>query len=243
VKNSFEIAIDEANKAGGVAGMKIVSFVVDDKNDPTEASNAANLLIHQQKVKAIIGSVTSKASIPVSDLAQSGKIPTLSPTATNPKVTVADGNGRISCSVPASSTRSREGDGQVRPGDAFQEKSASCTTPQRLLKGIAEYFSDAFKLMGGKVVAYESYGKDDVDFSALLTKVKASGADVLFLPDYYNKVGLIAKQARRRESGHDDRTRRMGFPGPREGRGSPIEGAIFPTITRPTTPAPKWSHG
>jgi branched-chain amino acid transport system substrate-binding protein len=48
------------------------------------------------------------------------------------------------------------------------------------------------------VVAYESYGKDDVDFSALLTKVKASGADVLFLPDYYNKVGLIARQARER---------------------------------------------
>jgi branched-chain amino acid transport system substrate-binding protein len=43
--------------------------------------------------------------------------------------------------------------------------------------------------------AFEAYGKDDVDFSALLTKVKASGADVLFLPDYYNKVGLIAKQA------------------------------------------------
>ncbi|MEK6779362.1 MAG: ABC transporter substrate-binding protein, partial [Candidatus Deferrimicrobiota bacterium] len=63
-------------------------------------------------------------------------------------------------------------------------------------KGIAEFFGDAFKSLGGKVVAYESYGKDDVDFSALLTKVKASGADALFLPDYYNKVGLIAKQAR-----------------------------------------------
>ena len=50
--------------------------------------------------------------------------------------------------------------------------------------------------MGGTVPTYESYGKDDVDFSALLTKVKGSKPDVLFLPDYYNKVGLIAKQAR-----------------------------------------------
>ena len=49
--------------------------------------------------------------------------------------------------------------------------------------------------MGGTLSAFEAYGKDDVDFSALLTKVKASDADVLFLPDYYNKVGLIAKQA------------------------------------------------
>src|SRR5512134_3958375 len=70
VKNAFEIAVEEANRAGGVAGMKIVPVVVDDRNDPTEASNAANLLIYQQKVRAIIGSVTSKTTIPVSDLAQ-----------------------------------------------------------------------------------------------------------------------------------------------------------------------------
>src|SRR3970040_3081316 len=65
-------------------------------------------------------------------------------------------------------------------------------------KGIAEVFRDAFRRMEGNVTAYESYGKDDVDFSALLTKVKATKPDVLFLPDYYNKVGLIAKQATER---------------------------------------------
>jgi branched-chain amino acid transport system substrate-binding protein len=95
VKNAFEIAVDEANKAGGVAGMKVVPVVVDDKNDPTEASNAANLLINQQKVRAIIGSVTSKATIPVSDMAQSGKIPAISPSATNPKVTVEIGRAHV----------------------------------------------------------------------------------------------------------------------------------------------------
>jgi branched-chain amino acid transport system substrate-binding protein len=81
----------------------------------------------------------------------------------------------------------------------FKEKAAVLFDASNdYSKGIAEYFSDTFGIMGGKVVAYESYGKDDVDFSALLTKVKASGADVLFLSDYYNKVGLIAKQARER---------------------------------------------
>ena len=198
VKNAFELAVDEANKAGGVAGMKIVPVVVDDRNDPTEASNAANLLIHQQKVRAIIGSVTSKATIPVSDMAQSGKIPAISPSATNPKVTVADGNRKDfmfrSCFIDPFQ-------GKVMAKFAretlFKEKAGVLYDASNdYSKGIAEYFSDAFKLMGGKVVAYESYGRDDVDFSALLTKVKASGADVLFLPDYYNKVGLIAKQAR-----------------------------------------------
>lgn len=200
VKNAFEIAIDEANKAGGVAGMKIVPVVVDDRNDPTEASNAANLLIHQQKVRAVVGSVTSKASIPVSDVAQGARIPNISPTATNPKVTVADGKRKDfvfrSCFIDPFQGKvvakfARESLFKEKAGVLFDASNDYS-------KGIAEYFSDAFKAMGGKVVAYESYGKDDVDFSALLTKVKSSGADVLFLPDYYNKVGLIAKQARER---------------------------------------------
>ncbi|NJD61835.1 MAG: ABC transporter substrate-binding protein [Deltaproteobacteria bacterium] len=198
VKNAFEIAVDEANRAGGVAGMKIVPVVVDDKNDPTEASNAANLLIHQQKVRAIIGSVTSKTTIPVSDLAQSGKIPTISPSATNPKVTVADGKRKTymfrACFIDPFQGKVMA---KFARESLFKDRAAVLYDASNdYSKGIAEYFSDAFTLMGGKVAAFESYGKDDVDFSALLTKVKASDADVLFLPDYYNKVGLIAKQAR-----------------------------------------------
>jgi branched-chain amino acid transport system substrate-binding protein len=200
VKNSFEIAVEEANKAGGVAGMKIVPVVVDDRNDPTEASNAANLLINQHKVRAIVGSVTSKAAIPVSDMAQSGKIPTITPTATNPKVTVADAKRKDfmfrSCFIDPFQGKVMA---KFARESLFKEKAAVLYDASNdYSRGIAEYFADAFKLMGGKVVAYESYGKDDVDFSALLTKVKASGPDVLFLPDYYNKVGLIAKQARER---------------------------------------------
>ena len=198
VRNSFEIAVDEANKAGGVAGMKIVTVVVDDRNDPTEASNAANLLINQHKVRAIIGSVTSKAAIPVSDMAQSGKIPTLTPTATNPKVTVADAKRKDfmfrSCFIDPFQGRVMA---KFARESLMKDKAAVLYDASNdYSKGIAEYFADAFRLMGGTVVAYESYGKDDVDFSALLTKVKASGPEVLFLPDYYNKVGLIARQAR-----------------------------------------------
>lgn len=198
VKNAFEMAVDEANKAGGVAGMRIITIIEDDRNDPTEASNAANKLIKQDRVQAIVGSVTSKATIPVSDLAQSGKIPAITPSATNPKVTVADGKRKDfmfrACFIDPFQ-------GKVMAKFArealFKEKAAVLYDASNdYSKGIAEYFSDAFRLMGGKVVAYESYGKDDVDFSALLTKVKASGADIVFLPDYYNKVGLIARQAR-----------------------------------------------
>jgi len=196
VRNSFLIAVEEANARGGVAGMKITYVIQDDRNDPTEAANVANLLVNQYRVKAIIGAVTSKATIPVSDIIQAAKIPTLTPTATNPKVTVADGKRKDymfrSCFIDpfqgmVMAKFSRETLKKKRAAVLFDASNDYS-------KGIAEVFRAAFRKQGGQVAAFESYGKDDVDFSALLTKVKASGADVLFLPDYYNKVGLIAKQ-------------------------------------------------
>jgi branched-chain amino acid transport system substrate-binding protein len=197
VRNSFLIAVEEANARGGVAGMKITYVIQDDKNDATEAANVANLLVNQYRVKAIVGSVTSKATIPVSDIIQAAKIPTLTPTATNPKVTVADGKRKDymfrSCFIDPF-----QGMVMARfSRDTLKKKSAAVLfdASNDYSKGTAEVFRDAFRKQGGTVAAFEAYGKDDVDFSALLTKVKASGADVLFLPDYYNKVGLIAKQA------------------------------------------------
>jgi len=77
-------AVDEANARGGVAGMRS-SRDRRRQERPTEAANAANLLVNQYRVKAIVGSVTSKATIPISDIVQAGKIPTITPTATNPK--------------------------------------------------------------------------------------------------------------------------------------------------------------
>ena len=196
VRNSFLIAVEEANARGGVAGMKIMYVIQDDRNDATEAANVANLLVNQQRVKAIVGSVTSKTSIPVSDIIQAAKIPTISPTATNPKVTVADGK-RKDYMFRACFIDPFQGAVMAKfSRETLKGKSAAVLfdASNDYSKGIAEVFRDAFRKQGGKVAAFESYGKDDVDFSALLTKVKASGADVLFLPDYYNKVGLIAKQ-------------------------------------------------
>jgi branched-chain amino acid transport system substrate-binding protein len=196
VRNSFLIAVEEANAKGGVAGMKITYVIQDDRNDPTEAANVANLLVNQYRVKAIVGAVTSKATIPVSDIIQAAKIPTLTPTATNPKVTVADGKRKDymfrSCFIDpfqgmVMAKFSRETLKKKRAAVLFDSSNDYS-------KGTAEVFRDGFQKLGGTSVAFEAYGKDDVDFSALLTKVKASGADVLFLPDYYNKVGLIAKQ-------------------------------------------------
>ena len=200
IKNGFELAISEANAKGGVMGKKIVTVISDDKNDPTEASNAANKLISQDRIKLMVGSATSKCTIPISDICQSSKVVLIPPSATNPKVTVADGK-RKTFVFRACFIDPFQGSVMAKfAAKTLKKRSAAVLydVGNDYTKGLAEFFRDALRKEGGEVKVFESYSKDDVDFSALLTKVAAAKPDVLFLPDYYNKVGLIAKQARER---------------------------------------------
>jgi len=200
IKNGFELAVSEANAKAGILGKKIATVVTDDRNDPTEASNAANKLISQDRVRLIVGSCTSKCTIPVSDICQSQQTVMVTPSATNPKVTVADGK-RKSFVFRACFIDPFQGSVMARfAAKTLKKKTAAVLydVGNDYTKGLAEFFRDALLKEGGKITGFESYSKDDVDFSALLTKVGAAKPDVLFLPDYYNKVGLIAKQARER---------------------------------------------
>jgi branched-chain amino acid transport system substrate-binding protein len=193
-KNGIDLMVAEANARGA----KITVVPADDKNDPTEGVNAANKLITQDGVKGIVGSVSSKVSIPVSDVCQSNKIVMITGTSTNPSVTIADGKRKDfvfrACFIDPFQ-------GTVMAKFALENLKAKKAAvlydnSNDYTKGLAEFFRDGFKKGGGTINVFESYGKDDKDFSALLTKVAADKPDFLFLPDYYNKVNLIAAQAR-----------------------------------------------
>ncbi|MFO7676358.1 MAG: ABC transporter substrate-binding protein [bacterium] len=199
VRNGVLLAFEEANSAGGVNGRQIQAIVSDDKNDPMEASNAGAKLIDMDGVVVVLGSVSSKCSVPLSDKCQVAGIPMITPTSTNPKVTVGEDGRRKNLVFRACFIDPFQG----RVAAKFARDSLMALTAAVMFdvgndysKGLAEFFRAAFEERGGRIVAYESYAKDDVDFSAVLTKIKQQGSDVLFIPDYYNKVGLIAKQAR-----------------------------------------------
>ncbi|MBM3313454.1 ABC transporter substrate-binding protein [candidate division WOR-3 bacterium] len=198
-RNGALLAIEEANAAGGINGKRIQVVATDDKNDPTETGNAGAKLIDLDRVVAVIGSVSSKCSAPLSDKCQSAKIPMITPTSTNPKVTVGEDGKRKDYVFRACFIDPFQGTvGAKFAAESLRAKTAAVMydVGNDYSKGLADYFKAAFEQSGAKVTAFESYAKDDVDFSALLTKVKQSNPDVLFIPDYYNKVGLIAKQAR-----------------------------------------------
>jgi len=199
VRNSVLLAVAEANQKGGVNGKLIKIISADDKNDPTEAANAASKLINQDKVKFIIGSVASKSSIPLSEICQQSKVLMITPTSTNPKVTIRDDGTRKDYVFRACFIDPFQGTVAAKFAVEYMKAKKTAVLYDKsndYSTGLAEFFKDNFIKNGGVVSVYESYGKDDVDFSALLTKVKADNLNILFLPDYYTKVGLITKKAR-----------------------------------------------
>lgn len=198
-KEGAELALKEWNDKGGVLGQKIEWVVADDRCDPQEGRNAANKVVSQDKVQFIVGAVCSSASIPISEVAGAAKVVQVSPTSTNPKVTVDD-KGVVkpyifrACFIDPFQ-------GTVMANFAYNNlkaKTAAVLLDQGndYVRGLAEFFKAQFEKNGGKVTVWETYTKDDTDFSAILSKVAAAKPDFLFLPDYYQKVSLIAKQAK-----------------------------------------------
>lgn len=195
-KNAFLLALEQAGMK--VGDYKIEYHIADDRNDPTEAVNVADKLISQDKVQAIVGSVTSKTTIPISELANAKKVVQITSTATNPKVTV-DGGKRKEFVFRACFIDPFQGKVAAKfARDNLKAKTAAILYDQGndYTKGLAEVFKQNFEALGGQIVAFEAYAQQDQDFSAVLTNIAAKNPDILYLPDYYQKVSLIGKQAR-----------------------------------------------
>lgn len=194
------LAIAEWNAKGGVLGRQIKAIVEDSQCTPDPAVNAANKVINQDKVKYIVGEVCSSASIPISEIAQAAKVLQISPTSTNPNVTV-DARTNTVKSYIFRACFIDPFQGLVGATFSFNELKARkafimLDQANDYVRGLAENFEAAFVKLGGTIVGKESYGTNDTDFSAILAKVSAAKPDVVYLPDYYNKVNLATKQAK-----------------------------------------------
>ena len=193
------LAIEEWNAKGGVLGATIVPIVEDSQCTPDPAVNAANKVINQDKVHYIIGEVCSSASIPISEIANAAKVVQISPTSTNPSVTV-DGNG-VTKAYIFRACFIDPFQGQVAAKFAMEKlgaKTAFVMSDQAndYVKGLAEFFEKSFTAAGGTIVGKESYTSSDTDFSAILAKIADAKPDMVYLPDYYNIVNLATKQAK-----------------------------------------------
>ncbi len=193
-RNGIELALEEQNAAGGVKGKKVRVIVYDDQSKPEEAASAATRLITQDKVKLILGEVASSNSLAMAPICQDNKVPMISPSSTNPAVTEkGDYIFRVCFIDPFQ--------GYVMAKYAHDELKFKTAAILKDVKsaysvGLTEVFERSFSAMGGKIVGVESYAKGDTDFRSQLTAIKKLKAEGLYVPGYYNDVGIIARQAR-----------------------------------------------
>jgi branched-chain amino acid transport system substrate-binding protein len=192
--NGIKLAADEVNAAGGINGKQIELLVQDDRSDANEAATIVTKFVTQDQVHAILGEVASSRSIAAAPIAQNAKIPMLTPSSTNPEVTKKGDYIFRSCFIdPVQGAAIAQ----------FAAKSLGAKTAAIMVDrkndystGLEKVINETFAKMGGKIVAIQSYQEGDQDFNAQLTSLKGSNPEVIFVPGYYNDVGLIAKQAR-----------------------------------------------
>lgn len=190
----IRMAFDEYNAKGGVKGKKIKLITYDDQGKPEEAAAVVKRLITQDKVVAILGEVASSRSLAAAPIAQQYKVPMISPSSTNPKVTAVGDYIFRTCFIDPF---------QGKVGAKFAAENLKLTKAVILRDvkndysvGLADVFAEEYKKLGGEILADMSYQAGDVDFKAQLTQMKSKSPQVIFIPGYYTEVGLIARQAR-----------------------------------------------
>ncbi|AKQ63310.1 Branched-chain amino acid ABC transporter, amino acid-binding protein [Myxococcus hansupus] len=193
-RNGIELALKEANAAGGVKGKKLAIRVYDNQSKPEEAAQAATRLITQDKVALILGDVASSNSLAMAEKAQAAGVPMITPSSTNPTVTdKGDYIFRVCFIDPfqgfVMAKFARENLKLNKVAVLQDNKSAYSI-------GLADVFTRKFTEMGGKVVAVESYSQGDTDYRAQLTAIRKSQPEGIYVPGYYSEVGIIARQAR-----------------------------------------------
>jgi branched-chain amino acid transport system substrate-binding protein len=193
VMDGVNLRVEEINQAGGINGRKIVLVTEDNKGDKTAVRNAFKKLV-QDGVVAVIGPIKSTNALAVKMDADGARVPLITPTATNDKVTENSSFIVRACYA-----------------DSFQGllvaeyalKDLGCKKAATLIdmnsdysKGLTATFKKQFEAGGGKVVAEPGYQQKDTDFGSQLARIKDSGAEILFVPGYPPELPLIIKQAR-----------------------------------------------
>ena len=192
-KNGAEQAVADINAAGGVLGKKLRLEVGDDACDPKQARAVAEKLAGM-KVPVVFGHFCSSSSIPASDAYNEGGVLQISPASTNPQFTERKlwntfrvcGRDDQQGPSPASTWPRRS---RARSIAILHDKSTYG-------KGLADETQKALNKAGVKEKLYQAYTQGDKDFNALVSKIKASGIDAVYVGGYHTEAGLILRQMR-----------------------------------------------
>ena len=194
VKNGAQIAVDEINAAGGINGQQIEYRFEDDQNDAEKAVNAYNTL-KDWGMQMLVGTTTTAPCIAVAGKTASDNVFQITPSASSPDV-LSSGNGNVFqvCFTDpnqgiASAQYIAENKLATKIGIIYDSSDVYSS-------GIEEKFEAEAKTQGLNIVSKAAFTADSkTDFGTQLQKAKDAGADLLFLPIYYQEASIILKQA------------------------------------------------
>lgn len=195
----IELAMEEINEKGGVLGKQIEIIKVDNKSDSAEAANVSTRLITRDKVVAILGPATSGNTKGATPPAMQNKVPLISASATDDDVTV-DSNGKVREYI-FKTCFSDSFQGVTMANFAYDDLNLNSAAilfdnTSDYAKGLMKSFKETYQSSGGDILVEEAYQSKETDFKAVLTNIKAANPQVIYVPGYYEEVGLIVKQAR-----------------------------------------------
>ena len=191
IRRGVELALEDINAKGGVNGRQLEAIFEDGKCGAKDANTAGLKLIDQDEVISIVGGVCSSETLAIAPNAEQNKVPLISPSSTNPKITEA---GDYIFRVVGSDALQ----GKVMAEYVFSEgyeKAAIIYQNSDYNTGLKNVFTETFTNLGGEVVAAETYESDAKDYKTQLTKISASDAEALYIIPY-SEGGLIVKQAK-----------------------------------------------
>ncbi len=199
-QQGMQMAVDAFNAEGGIlidGQKKLVKAVFDDtEGKPEQATNVCRKQIDQDGVVAIVGAVMSKNSLAIAPIAQGKQIPMISSASTNPEVTQkGDYIFRVCFIDPFQGTVMAD---YAVKNLQVQRAAILYDNGNDYNKGLANFFEQRFRELGGTIVAKEAFTDEDktVDFRAQLTNIKAAQPEFLYLPNYYTASATILVQAR-----------------------------------------------
>ena len=224
VRNGVQTAIDEINAEGGVNGFTLQLIAEDSKGESTEAANAVQKLIDQDKVTAIVGAVLSGETATVAPIAQDSGVLMVTPSSTAPGLT--DTGDYIFRNVITDDVQARQLAEYV-VSELGLKKFAVLYANNDYGVALKDNFTAKVEELGASVVGVESDLDGDEDFRAQLTKI-GNEVDALYIAGYYTEAAKIAQQARRQGI----EARLLGADGFYSGKlvelgGDAVEGALF----------------
>lgn len=196
VKNGTELAINEINKAGGINGYQVAFNFQDDENDPEKAINAYNTL-KDWGMQILVGTTTSKPCIAVAAETANDNMFQITPSGSAVECVANDNVFRVCFADPDQGTASAKYIGEHKLATKVAIIYDSST---EYSSGLREAFVNEAANQGIEIVADEAFTADtNTDFSVQLDKAKDAGAELVFLPIYYQEASIILKQASDKE--------------------------------------------